>query len=248
MNETQYTTRAIAFIDILGFREIIAALDAAEASELWESVINSVQELAAWEDVSRTETSKDYFGGREVTAFSDCAVMSYPINAPGLVKLILDSGILTLTMLAKGRLSRGAITVGSLYHSGRTVFGQGMIDAYDLERTSAIYPRLLVSDVAARMFFDEHKGSQIDVSSTAIRQDKDGMWFVPILDYGWPGGERVRMRLEPELVATARHCIEEGLDKYRGQPRKYAKYDWLARYFNESIADYPEPRPQQIRI
>ncbi len=194
MNETQYPTRAIAFIDILGFREIIAALDAAQGPELWESVIHSLQELGAWEKASRTEMSKDNFGGREVTAFSDCAVMSYPINAPGLVNLVLNSGILTLVMLARGRLSRGAITVGSLYHSGRTVFGQGMIDAYDLERTSAIYPRLLVSDVAAQMFFDQQKVSQIDVGPTAIRRDKDGIWFVPILDYGGPGGERVRMR------------------------------------------------------
>ena len=49
-------------------------------------------------------------------------------------------------MMSKGILLRGGITVGQLCHKDNIVYGPAMVEAYELESKSAIYPRVIVSE------------------------------------------------------------------------------------------------------
>src|SRR5580658_7830841 len=47
--------------------------------------------------------------------------------------------------LRLGFLIRGAATIGKLYHSQGVVFGEALIEAVQLEKRTAVYPRVILS-------------------------------------------------------------------------------------------------------
>ncbi len=61
--------------------------------------------------------------------------------------LVSNLSYIGAVLLEKGILFRGGMTIGNIIHNDNgTVFGQDLIDAYQLESKSAKYPRIILSD------------------------------------------------------------------------------------------------------
>ena len=61
--------------------------------------------------------------------------------------LIVNLAYIGAILFEKGILFRGGLTIGNLIHNENgTVFGQGLIEAYQLESKNAIFPRIILSD------------------------------------------------------------------------------------------------------
>jgi hypothetical protein len=152
------------FIDFLGFSEASVRLD--EALQL--RLLTLLLAISAM----RGEFSNDSDPPGEnmsairlrptITTFSDHIVASYPMSRINFgldeqttVGMVLGDVILRVARIAAaalryGFLIRGGISRGKLYHSSGVVFGPAMIEAYELESRTAIYPRIVLSPSLAR--------------------------------------------------------------------------------------------------
>lgn len=135
-----YEQRAVAFMDILGFKEHIAEKREAE-------LLNALQVPVTW--------VTDFPGGLsvgnyEISAFSDSIAISTKLHdengqpSTGAHLLVFLASYLQLKLVALGMLVRGGAAVGELYHRNG-VLGPAMNDAHAIESQLAIYPRVAVS-------------------------------------------------------------------------------------------------------
>lgn len=184
----EYQTRYVCFIDILGFAHKIAKLE--ENHELFEQLlnINNIFAEAAQEAQQMGAQFQGSTAGVSCTAFSDTIVISVAeMQSPPMLELytaIVGTLHLCQQLLEIGALTRGGIAKGKLYHKDGVLFGQGMIDAYYLERDVSKVPRIAVApDVAAawREIYGNPKG--IVALKDMIRQDQDGVWFIDLFHF-----------------------------------------------------------------
>lgn len=139
-----YAKRVVCFLDILGFRDIVAkTIDG-------HGVIQSARVAAitkALRRLSDIQPSPDnYFLSRRITQFSDSIVISFDIAEPACVFFtLLDILHLQIDLVVGGVLCRGGVAVGHMHHSSEHLFGPAMIAAYDLESKIARFPRVIVA-------------------------------------------------------------------------------------------------------
>jgi hypothetical protein len=145
------------FLDLLGFAQAVEHSDSGRAGAL----VLLLRELATARSSFELDRSPQQDGSQririvpEITTFSDHIVASFPLPPeialdPGVIDKVLGeaqkviAGI-AFRALGLGFLLRGGLTYGKLFHEGRVVVGEAMIDAYRLEREVATYPRVVVS-------------------------------------------------------------------------------------------------------
>lgn len=80
-----------------------------------------------------------------------------------------------------GILLRGSIVEGSLYINDDFVYGSGLIKAYELENSEAIYPRIVIDDALKGI-------SYISASSHTVFKEEiwDNHYFINFLNYYHP--------------------------------------------------------------
>jgi hypothetical protein len=110
--------------------------------------------------------------GIEFSYFSDSFAVSVPHTHPRAIFKILSWA--TDSLLHKGFLVRGEVTIGELYHKQGIIFGPVMIDAVTIEKHHAKYPRLLCSDTLIN-YLDDHNDVILE---DVILQDCGHAWIV----------------------------------------------------------------------
>ncbi|WP_297332653.1 hypothetical protein [Flavobacterium sp.] len=169
-----YENRVTAFIDILGFRNIISksigntdftkkiyeVLNSMKADsisdELFIDVAPNIPE-EEMEDVSKiaklfSKAVKSQ-SSVQVTHFSDSIVLSIGLDNDMNVMSVLEYiGRLMYRLWNEFNiLIRGAITIGELVHlENGALFGPAMVKAYDLETNLANYPRIIIDDYTSK--------------------------------------------------------------------------------------------------
>jgi hypothetical protein len=156
----------VMFLDFLGFSQAVMTWDTTRMLPL----LNLLTGLAASKSTFSIDGAAQEDGSYkirvtpEISTFSDHIVASYlGVHLdPDLTQAQKDIMIsiwlgmclseakrivssIALEAMKIGLLVRGGITIGKLYHSGGVVFGEAMVDAYNLESRVAIYPRVAVS-------------------------------------------------------------------------------------------------------
>jgi hypothetical protein len=140
-----YESRIVAFVDILGWSQesqvesaklLIANKHLHDAAENYSKRIKS-----AIQNIPNSEPNPTYMK-IHVGAFSDSLVVSMPDSFGYMIFGLLSS--VCSGILRSGFLTRGAVTIGSLYHAENAVFGPALVEAVGLER-EAVYPRIICS-------------------------------------------------------------------------------------------------------
>jgi len=169
----EYDVRLIAFVDILGFKNIVSksiddkgflsfihkTISSISGDAIEDGAYNNLPYLPL--DGSKTkeelpvifpEHPDFYSKARDkwpisVTQFSDCIVISASVNIHGACQLLLRTiNELMDSFFDRGILLRGGISIGKIIHeSGGILFGPGLIKSYLLESNKAKYPRIVVS-------------------------------------------------------------------------------------------------------
>lgn len=227
-NTQQYEERAFAFIDVLGFKDIVKMMDG--NPELFEKLKAALEWALSVEDANNEEILEGMkLSKSEVIAFSDCIVISAPIA--NIFAVVFQAKLIAGIMLAKGFLCRGGIAIGKGHHQGRIVFGQGFNDAYELEQSVAIYPRVVVSEAASKLLNEKSNASKFH-SQKMVKQDVDGCWFIDIFTPPFLG---VAGRDKELFARTARSVIIKNIEhKKLGIA---AKSRWLANQFNAFVVE-----------
>jgi hypothetical protein len=134
-------------------------------------------------------------------------------------------------LLARGILIRGAITIGELIHTNAgIVFGQALIDAYELEKHNAVYPRIILSDrlISYLNYPILKKADSYPYHQYLSRFDDGYVGFTQLKSFevlqSWCKTNPTT--LHDELL-NARNAIVRGLNCSAEDPKIYSKYQWL---------------------
>ena len=167
-----YEDRYCAYIDILGFRELIGRLDQGETPlrslrELLEKVHNPPPTNA--QAIPQTDF--------RVQSISDAVALSAATNPAGLGAIIHSVNRLAVDLLLQGFFIRGALVKGKLYHDEKIVLGRALIRAYELEDTVVRFPRVMV----AREVVEDLRSVRGDDADVLLRRADDGPMFIHVL-------------------------------------------------------------------
>lgn len=187
MSNVFFEDRAIAFIDVLGFSDIV---NNASKNAIVMSQLQSLVELlsSAVPTLNNTvENSVPHHLIPTHTYISDSIILSAPLfdrtvsNYNGLEILVMRCIQLTHHFLNSGYLLRGAIAVGKVWHEESNVVGPAYQEAYKLEKIGC-EPRIVLSKNSAAQW---EKGYG---SGSRMCIQKDGVTMVNgLLDFYIPG-------------------------------------------------------------
>ncbi|MBL7710224.1 MAG: hypothetical protein JNJ86_14205 [Chitinophagaceae bacterium] len=142
-----YENRIVAFIDILGFAELVKQTVNDKEPALAEQKLNAlyyvVEYVTDFIRLSRDEIG--FEGDTKTTLFSDSIVISIDkANSHGILAIFRALKKLQIHLIKDGILLRGGIVHGKLIHKDDILIGPGLINAYRLESSSALYPRIVI--------------------------------------------------------------------------------------------------------
>jgi len=208
-NRFSYDKRIVAFIDIMGMSEHLAAVD--KAFTFVKNVSDTINEILRTE-VKLSSTLQHIKLGYDVETFfpgwvgsdvdcrissiSDSIVISVPEstirngerNRLFSLLICLETVFgLQRQLIQLGILTRGGISFGHLYHANNIVIGDGLVSAYKLETQAAIFPRVILDESIQQLMMNESLRDGIVEDLMRLRvgnmfsRDNDGMYFVDYL-------------------------------------------------------------------
>lgn len=268
----KYEERLVAFIDILGFKEIVKQsekdpskveliysvlnyLKNWEVSEKWDLKLVEIEEDAQ----KRGVENFDIRGKTNSTSFSDSIVVSVKVdnNTNEMAStLIVNLANIGAILFEQGILFRGGLTIGNIIHNENgTVFGQGLIDAYQLESKNAKYPRIILSDRLIR---------KLNYPITTKRDRYPYHQYIDRFEDGCVGFHQMQYyqvmesweEMTIEKLTTSldnvRKVIINGLDESFEKPDVFAKYKWLKDQYHKLIIlddfDYETKSEENVKM
>lgn len=257
-SQIEYENRITAFIDILGFKEIIkdSNKDLEKVQLLYEvlNFLKSFEKPDKWStDIIEIEESAQYKGidsfkvddSVRCTTFSDSIVVSIKVNDEFINEiastLISNLCYVGSILIQSNILWRGGLTYGNLIHKENgIVMGQALIDAYLFESKYAKFPRIILSDklIKALKYPYKSKAERYPFHQFVERYE-DGLvgfhqlkYFEVVKDYLPDDTEALKRSIE-----RARITIINGLDNSFDSSDVFAKYKWLKEKYNGLYLD-----------
>ena len=150
MQRIKFEDRAVAFIDVLGFKQVVDAAGQGvqkhmELESLIDVLESAVPKLDGTVDktVPRDLIPKHFY-------ISDSIILSAPLTSTkmpsyrGLSTLVMRVIQISHILLSKGFLLRGGISVGPIWHTDSNIVGPAYQEAYQIE-TKTLVPRVELS-------------------------------------------------------------------------------------------------------
>jgi hypothetical protein len=221
------TRHICAFIDVLGGGNLFKGKDKERAADFFNCLEEFERRMNGWSH----HFPKNRRNRALVKTFSDNIFVAFPFQSGtqediestvhAFIAEIVHQ-IYEITILA-GFPLRGAITVGSLMHTEKFLFGPALVEAAQLEKT-AIFPRIVVSEPVLRYVRPD---SGI---ADCIIQDADKQYFVHYLGC-----------IRATSLGMHKEYVEKGLSENSRRNRERQKYEWLAQYHNFSAKHAKRP-------
>lgn len=234
-----YDERYVAFIDILGFREMVARMR--RAPNFYQEMLSN---LSAMRDTLPPREEKAVTDLR-IQTFSDSIVLSTGPTPDGLWHLLFVVHDLTNALLPRGIFIRGGVARGRMHHENDILLGEAMVEAYDLESKVAGHPRIVLSK---QVWLDSQQAANADpvwatyYSSRLIRAS-DGPAFLNVLCEYQAFNAQDR---DASPTGTSKHplyrrglkvrkAIAERLEEAMDSPAHFLKVGALAEYWNATV-------------
>jgi len=178
----EFEDRAVAFIDVLGFKALVNEAVENEAARQKLADLVALLESA----IPRLDSGVDSAVPRPLIPrhqyISDCIILSAPLTDAarqwynGVSIVIMRAIQLSHFLLSNGHLIRGGLSAGKLWHTETNIVGPAYQEAYLLE-SSGNEPRILVHPNALRHW---------DGGSRICLQDRDISFVNSLFDYYIP--------------------------------------------------------------
>lgn len=183
MQNIQFENRAVAFIDVLGFKPVVdaAARDKSKLFELKELIDILESAVPNLDGTADPSISLDLIPKH--IYISDSIILSAPLesklmpNYRGLSIVAMRVIQISHILLSKGYLIRGGISVGHVWHTDSNIFGAAYQEAYQIE-TKTCVPRVELSPDAKELW------KKTEGSANTMCLDYKGHFIVNVLhDY-----------------------------------------------------------------
>jgi hypothetical protein len=241
MSESVYRESVVCFIDILGFKEHIKRSENDE--EHAKRILTALK-------IAKEIVGVQFKGvdGWNTAAVSDSIIITYATEIKGeegftlkgtAFSIILNIIHVMQALTRQGFLFRGAVKTGKMHHNDDAVFGPALTNAYLLEQSAAVYPRVLVSDDVfdfARNHPHNSPDEDLKVITSLVRKDVDGCIYIDFLSQEgeigeWYPYDAFLKEVRDVIVAGAKQANAYGNIGVR------SKYVWLANYFNAVVEE-----------
>ncbi len=175
--------RIVCFMDILGFSELIETYD----TDLTSTLLQDIQESFALTKKYLLDSFHNTTQVRQPNyqTFSDNICISIPYYDSELDFLANLNLLITYVrgfqsaMMTKGFFTRGGISTGSYYSDGNIIFSKGLVNAYRLESSKAIYPRVIIDqNIIKKMFNYNHERVKFFGLDSVILVDWENISFL----------------------------------------------------------------------
>ena len=237
MADSKYPVKYVAFLDILGFRELIDDLNKDETR------LSFVRNLLRNVHNPSPEMLKDIWKGKlpdadlRAQSISDAVAISAKMTPDGLAFMFIVIERLANKLLQAGFFLRGAIAKGKIFHDHEMVFGEGLVRAYHFESKIA-YPRIMLPrEIADDVDQYLKKGQFKGVFEGQVRLSKDGPLYLHVLRFTASIKEMTSDNPErPRRLAaitSIRDHIQRRLNAAVDEPSHFEKVHWFADYWNE---------------
>ena len=224
----------VAYIDILGYGDYVKSTFAAnngqkELVKLRSVLDEAYRELKMYAKEEIPTTYKV-----QVRTFTDNLVIGIPMPdwelgdfVFGIDLIISFISSLQAHLAVGGYLVRGAISVGNFYVDEDIVFGEPLMEAYEAEKSLAVFPRVILCESAIEALQKSHGGGYLP----DLLIDSDEQVFVDFLDatvmIAYPDG-----RPFTEFLEGHKNCVLQKLKEFSNKPYIRVKYEWAANYHN----------------
>jgi hypothetical protein len=231
--ERKYETRYCAFLDILGFADLIGNIGKDGLGfEVVRDLLRKIHEPSKFD----TAGTADF----RATTVSDAIALSSSYSANGLAVLVDAIVRLVLGALEEGYFMRGGLCRGLLYHDDEMVFGDAFIKAYRLESSVARYPRVMVTKQVYEEAITSNVGGYF---RTHLIQAEDGPYFVDVLEHIRTELKIIDSGSAPQVIveqrlptfAKMRDQIARRLGEAADNPNHFEKAQWFAAYWNAAF-------------
>lgn len=220
----------VAFIDILGSTEAIKKDEEKSLKVMHDSYTEAIK---LFDYLFEDKQIKP-----KVKIFSDNIVVAVPrLKESGhgaFCAVVMLSAIIQVQFLKHGLLTRGGIASGSFFCDELMVWGKGLVKAYGLESTVAIYPRIIIDPELIRELGLTRSDCLFKKTQKWIVQDEDSLFVVDYIN------EFLQNKDFFGLVLL--NIVEEKLGEFSGNIKICQKWLWLSNYisnklFSENEAD-----------
>lgn len=256
IDDIHYENQIVAFVDILGFKEIIKqsesdleklkliyqALEFLQRQEKvgkWNLDLIEVEDDAQKKGISKFEIQSK----TSCTCFSDSIVVSVKVDENNINEmtstLIANLSYIGAQLMAEGIILRGGITIGKLIHlENGLIMGQALIEAYQLESNSAKYPRILVSKklISNLNYPIDTKKNRYPYHQYLQRFEDGCVGFHQMKYFEVIGSSDLQNQYNiKDKLIKIRKTIISGLDDHFESADTYDKYIWLKKEYDKLI-------------
>lgn len=224
MGKVEYARYCVAFLDILGFKNLVGTEDASTIHCIFSNIRHAKKLIRG---ISDEDTWWAQMGKKtQIYFFSDSIVIAIPMSEPMALELVASNCMLlqhTLWYYGLPTWVRGGIAIGDLYCGNSEIFGPALIDAYMLEETVAKHPRIVMGEITYQTGIDNTEDKEDIIF---ISQQPDDLRMVETLKY---------FDYEPQRSKL----LQSIRDTIRGETnfRILEKFQWVAEYHGIDLAE-----------
>ncbi|MES2575233.1 MAG: hypothetical protein V4572_09845 [Bacteroidota bacterium] len=249
-----YENQIVAFVDILGFKEIIknSVQNLSKVNLLYQALefLKRRENSLKWnlklieveEDAQKIGVEKfDIEGLVNCSCFSDSIVVSIKVTDQNINELtstlITNLSFIGAQLMQAGILIRGGISVGKMIHLNNGILmGPALIEAYQLETNSAKFPRIILSKkLLEKLNYPlEEKRRRYPYHQYLNRFDDGCVGFHQMIYYQvLQNSSHLSNRNLKAQLKKIKKTIIDGLDDHFESAETYQKYAWLKKQYEE---------------
>lgn len=248
--EYLYRNRAVAFLDVLGFKQKLNEFELeAKSNHIPENddAVNANGKYISQKANDFINTFKLAISQLDEKKyryylFSDniCITSIEDTSASDLQDLLLVIAKLYFEFAKRGYFLRGGIDYGLFIDEETLALGNPLANAYELETKKAVYPRIVLSQNLVDEFqgYDPQGEKQFDYFySDALIKDSCEIKFLNVFLQVFQSDYREDREA---FFARFKTVILENLHANKSNETVFVKYKWLADQFNEFIDLFTE--------
>ena len=244
MKSISYENHFVAFVDILGYANLIDSVSDKEAITLIQK-LDSLIKKSIDELKSLNKWNENSF---QINLFSDCfciSILKSRRNFDPFMQLIPR---IQKNFHQEGILLRGSLAIGKHYSNDRLIFSKALVEAYRNESSKAIYPRILIPRYFIKYVNEEcDYDEQIWLRETYSWEDKtDRQIFIDYINF-MPYDRTDEPNHNGKDLIIHKNYILEMLTKHRDNSKIFLKFEWLANYHNSWCLHF-YPKNKKLKI
>lgn len=207
----------VAYLDILGFSNMVKS--DCESPNNSEKYMDNLFEI-----YEHTRNLHDTNSELDIIQFSDSTVLTMPFSKDKFSLFVKMISEFQYNLFCKGIICRGGIAYGKHFAKEGFLFSAGLINAYNIEREIARYPRIVVSNDLIELIYK----NGIFVEDVQLLREYDNAFFVDFLENTDLNEAADKLKLILEKNKPTNTSVKE-------------KQRWLSEYFDFKASQSDSP-------